>query len=117
MEKGCNPVSPNFAILVLTYKCNNRCRWCYASPAGFSLREISLGKAKNVLNLLKKLKDELPVKENEHGIPSLWYMPLVSTESFFDGFGFYDKKYADKFKWQIFRNMKHSFYKHLCVPK
>ena len=28
-------------------------------------------------------------------------MPLVSTENFFDGFGFNDKKYADKFKWQM----------------
>ena len=53
------------------------------------------------LNLLKKLKDELPIKENERGIPSLWYMPLVSTEGFFDGFGFNDKKHADKFKWQM----------------
>ena len=40
------------------------------------------------MRLLNKLKDELPIKTNERGIPSLWYMPLVGGENFFDGFGF-----------------------------
>lgn len=53
------------------------------------------------LSLFKKLKNELPIKENERGIPSLWYMPLVCTESFFDGFGFNDVNYSRKFKWQM----------------
>ena len=54
---------------------------------------------KKASELLEKLKNELPIKENEKGIPSLWYMPLVGTESFFDGFGFNDERYRRKFKW------------------
>jgi hypothetical protein len=50
--------------------------------------------------LLEKVKIELPIKENEMGIPSLWYMPLVGSESFFDGFGFNIKKYKKMFKWE-----------------
>jgi len=38
--------------------------------------------------LLERLAIELPIKPNAAGIPSLWYMPLVGGESFFDGFGF-----------------------------
>jgi hypothetical protein len=43
---------------------------------------------------LDRLEKELPVKLNEKGIPSLWYMPLVGTESFFDGFGFKGEKHT-----------------------
>jgi hypothetical protein len=43
---------------------------------------------------LDRLEKELPVKPNEKGIPSLWYMPLVGTESFFDGFGFKGEKHT-----------------------
>jgi hypothetical protein len=38
--------------------------------------------------LLGAMVSELPIKPNEAGIPSLWYMPLVGGEHFFDGFGF-----------------------------
>ena len=38
--------------------------------------------------LLSRLEAEVPVKENPAGVPSLWYMPLVGGENFFDGFGF-----------------------------
>lgn len=38
--------------------------------------------------MLDELVNEVPVKENPQGIPSLWYMPLVGSENFFDGFGF-----------------------------
>jgi len=38
--------------------------------------------------LLEALAQEVPIKPNPEGIPSLWYMPLVGGESFFDGFGF-----------------------------
>lgn len=38
--------------------------------------------------LLAELEREVPIKPNAAGIPSLWYMPLVGGESFFDGFGF-----------------------------
>ncbi|HVV00519.1 MAG TPA: hypothetical protein VHH88_04100 [Verrucomicrobiae bacterium] len=47
--------------------------------------------------LLKKLEMEIPIKENARGIPSLWYIPLVGGENFFDGFGF--SKYRKRFGW------------------
>lgn len=71
-------------------------------PATFpTLKELEkeLEGDKKASKLLRKLRSELPVKENEKGIPSLWYMPLVGTESFFDGFGFNDERYRRKFKW------------------
>jgi hypothetical protein len=34
---------------------------------------------------------------NTPAIPSLWYMPLVGTENFFDGFGF--MPYVKHFRW------------------
>lgn len=48
--------------------------------------------------LLEKLADEVPIKPNPRGIPSLWYMPLIGSGNFFDGFGF--AQYADRFGWQ-----------------
>ena len=63
--------------------------------------ENELSEHPKAKKLLDKLKNELPIKENENGIPSLWYMPLIGTESFFDGFGFNDQKYRRKFKWMI----------------
>ena len=51
------------------------------------------------MKLLEKLKDELPIKPNERGIPSLWYMPLVGGENFFDGFGFQASKYQTRHRW------------------
>jgi hypothetical protein len=47
--------------------------------------------------LLEQLADEVPIKPNPRGIPSLWYMPLIGSSNFFDGFGF--ARYADQFKW------------------
>jgi hypothetical protein len=49
--------------------------------------------------LLEKLASELPIKPNPKGIPSLWYMPLVGGENFFDGFGFNGSKYRKKLGW------------------
>lgn len=49
------------------------------------------------LTILEQLSREVPIKENKRGIPSLWYMPLVGSENFFDGFGFDD--YRDRFNW------------------
>lgn len=49
--------------------------------------------------LLEKLRDEVPIKPNPRGIPSLWYMPLVGGESFFDGFGFQLPAYAKR-RWR-----------------
>jgi hypothetical protein len=48
--------------------------------------------------LLNRLVQEVPVKENPSGIPSLWYMPLVGGERFFDGFGF--APYRERFGWK-----------------
>ena len=45
---------------------------------------------RKALRLLKDLEQQVPIKPNPRGIPSLWYMPLVGSESFFDGFGFED---------------------------
>jgi hypothetical protein len=47
--------------------------------------------------LLEALVDEVPIRDNPRGVPSLWYMPLVGGESFFDGFGF--GPYRDEFGW------------------
>ena len=48
--------------------------------------------------MLKDLEVQVPIKENPDGSPSLWYMPLIGGEHFFDGFGF--AQYRDRFKWQ-----------------
>jgi hypothetical protein len=50
------------------------------------------------LALLEKLQAEVPIKENPRGIPSLWYLPLIGGENFFDGFGF--GPYRKKFGWK-----------------
>jgi hypothetical protein len=50
--------------------------------------------------LFRKLTDEVPIKANERGIPSLWYMPLVGGESFFDGFGFQLPAYQKRHGWK-----------------
>jgi hypothetical protein len=47
--------------------------------------------------LLEDMEQEVPIKPNPQGIPSLWYMPLVGGDRFFDGFGF--SKYMSKFRW------------------
>ncbi len=51
----------------------------------------------NALALLDQLAAEVPIKSNPRGIPSLWYMPLVGGDNFFDGFGF--SAYASRFHW------------------
>jgi hypothetical protein len=48
--------------------------------------------------LLEDFLIESAVQENPRGVPSLWYMPLVGGEYFFDGFGF--KNYIDEFNWE-----------------
>jgi hypothetical protein len=49
------------------------------------------------LELLEQLARELPIKENPRGVPSLWYLPLINSENFFDGFGF--GSYRKRFGW------------------
>ncbi len=58
-----------------------------------------LAKDKVGLSLLAELEKQLPIKPNEPGIPSLWYMPLVGGENFFDGFGF-TSRLRRKYRWQ-----------------
>lgn len=50
-------------------------------------------------NLIRRVEAETPVKPNPEGIPSLWYMPLINTESFFDGFGFNVPALRKRFGW------------------
>jgi hypothetical protein len=50
------------------------------------------------LQLLDQLATDVPIKPNPAGIPSLWYMPLVGSGNFFDGFGF--AEYREKFSWE-----------------
>jgi len=46
---------PAVALLNITYDCNNRCRWCYASPMGFAKEMMPVGDAKRYLDLSKSL--------------------------------------------------------------
>lgn len=48
--------------------------------------------------LLTRLEREIPIRENPRGVPSLWYIPLVGGENFFDGFGF--AAYRRKLGWK-----------------
>jgi hypothetical protein len=49
--------------------------------------------------LLARLEREIPIRENPRAIPSLWYIPLVGGENFFDGFGF--APYRKKYGWHV----------------
>jgi hypothetical protein len=40
--------------------------------------------------LLARLEAEGPLMANPTGIPSSWYMAILDSENFFDGFGFAD---------------------------
>ena len=64
----------------------------FVSPAvefpAYDALEAHLKKDRVGKKLLEQLRIDLPIKPNPRGIPSLWYMPLVGGESFFDGFGF-----------------------------
>jgi hypothetical protein len=52
--------------------------------------------------LLATLESQVPIKPNPGGMPSLWYMPLIGAEHFFDGFGF--ARYRRKFRnWRDIR--------------
>jgi hypothetical protein len=67
-------------------------------PALEALRRHLSDEADNeALALLATLEQQVPIKPNPRGIPSLWYMPLVGGEGFFDGFGFDD--YRGTFGW------------------
>jgi hypothetical protein len=61
-------------------------------------RHLAARQDRQALELLGELEDQVPIKPNPKGIPSLWYMPLVGGEGFFDGFGFDD--YRRGFRWR-----------------
>jgi hypothetical protein len=68
--------------------------------------EKSIAHLPEATDLLRKLCREVPIKPNPRGIPSLWYMPLIGTESFFDGFGFglpefQEEPFSDLFSWDL----------------
>jgi hypothetical protein len=50
------------------------------------------------LELLARLEVDAPIKRNPNGVPSLWYMPLIGPNNFFDGFGF--NKFREAFGWE-----------------
>src|SRR5436305_12964038 len=56
-------------------------------PTLHQLREHLSADVKGA-ELLARLEREIPIKENPRGIPSLWYIPVVGGQNFFDGFGF-----------------------------
>jgi len=60
---------------------------------------LDQNKDKRGEQLLTELEKQVPIKPNPKGIPSLWYMPLIGGEHFFDGFGF--RHCAKKFKWPM----------------
>src|SRR5207247_4043454 len=66
-------------------------------PTLHELREHLKNNPKGA-ELLARLETEIPIKENPRAIPSLWYIPLVGGENFFDGFGFapFRRKYGWK---------------------
>jgi len=51
-----------------------------------------------LVKLVQRVEQEVPIKPNPRGLPSLWYMKLVGSENFFDGFGF--SRYMDQFNWK-----------------
>jgi hypothetical protein len=53
---------------------------------------------RHALKVLDELIAESGIKENPEGHPSLWYMPLIGGENFFDGFGF--NLYRNYFHWK-----------------
>ena len=48
--------------------------------------------------LVASLETDIPIRQNPTGTPSLWYMPLIGSESFFDGFGFQQPQYLEQFE-------------------
>ncbi len=51
------------------------------------------------LQALTELERAVPIKSNPAGIPSSWYMPLLNSEHFFDGFGFGLDAFRQELNW------------------
>ena len=69
-------------------------------PALASLKQ-HLANDKIGSDLLDQLSNQVPIKENPDGSPSLWYMPLIGGENIFDGFGF--AEFRKDFDWPRIR--------------
>jgi hypothetical protein len=69
----------------------------YVTYQSLARLQEHLAEDKKGLGLLDDLKAEVPIHENRNASPSLWYMPLIGGEHFFDGFGF--NSYRTKFGW------------------
>jgi hypothetical protein len=69
----------------------------YVSFPALSRLKEHLAKDAEGTALLDDLVSQVPIKENKNASPSLWYMPLVGGEQFFDGFGF--DLYRERFDW------------------
>jgi len=67
-------------------------------PALRKLEELA-ARDDRLRELIETLKREVPIRENPHGIPSLWYLPIVGSDNFFDGFGF--AGYRETFDWEV----------------
>jgi hypothetical protein len=59
--------------------------------------EQKLADLQDLRSLLAAAGREVVVRENPTGVPSQWYMTLVGSESFFDGFGW--AGYRERFGW------------------
>ncbi|HTZ22151.1 MAG TPA: hypothetical protein VMC06_14810 [Opitutaceae bacterium] len=66
-------------------------------PAFDELRRRLERRDKKGAKILADLENQVPIKPNPPGIPSLWYMALVGGDNFFDGFGF--DIFRDKYQW------------------
>jgi len=49
------------------------------------------------LEILDRVRTEVPIRENKNASPSSWYTALIPGEYFFDGFGF--EPYREEYKW------------------
>ncbi len=67
-------------------------------PALKRLRNALTGNPEG-LAALEELETAVPIKPNPAGTPSSWYMPLLNTEHFFDGFGFGLSPFAGELDW------------------
>ena len=50
------------------------------------------------LDLLSRVEQEIPIRSNPKGVPSMWYATLLRPDYFFDGFGF--AEFAQTFGWK-----------------
>ena len=71
-----------------------------SQPIEFAaLKELkdAVAEDEELRQLVEKLEGDVPIRENPSGTPSLWYLPLIGSESFFDGFGFQQPQFLDQF--------------------